>query len=389
MPGKSRLTHTLLFLAVLLWCALPLASQAPTSAPGDGSASSQQPAPPKLPESGPSRRVDETVIVPRQRAPEPPPEPSKVEKLPGIDEPIFRADVELVSLSVVVQNRNGEFLSGLTKDNFRVTEDGVLQTIQRVEAVEAPVTVAMVVEYSSLYWDFLYDTFQAAVGFVYSLKPEDWVALIFYDLRTQIIRDFTRNKAAIADDLRMLQTPGFSEANLFDAVAETVDRMQDIAGKKAIVLVSSGVDTFSKTRYDAVLKKVQASDTPIYAIGTGQAARLWYEGRGYMSSAASIGFLQADNQLRTFARYSGGRAYFPRFHGEFPSIYADIAGALRNEYVLSYSPTNTAHDGKFRKVKVELVDKDGKPLKIIDAKGKEVKYEVRAREGYTAPRAVE
>ena len=393
----SRFLIVLIFLiggAVAVWCVAPTPARAQTSSQQTGAgagASQQEPASPQVPESGPSKGVGETVIVPRQQPPkpQPAPEPAKVEKLPGVDQPVFRADVDLVNISVVVQNRNGDFLAGLKKENFRLSEDGVPQTIQRVETMEAPVTVAMVVEYSSLYWEFLYDTFQAAAGFVNSLKPDDWVALIFYDLRVEILRDFTRNKAAIMDDLMMLQTPGFSEANLFDAVSDTVDRMQDIAGKKAILLVSSGVDTFSKTRYDAVLKKVQASDTPIYAIGTGQAARLWYEGRGYMGSEQSIGFLQADNQLRTFARYSGGRAYFPRFEGEFPNIYGDIAGALRTEYVLTYTPTNAAHDGKFRKIKVELLEKDGKPLKITDQKGKEVKYEVRAREGYTAPRPVD
>jgi VWFA-related protein len=224
---------------------------------------------------------------------------------------------------------------------------------------------------------------------VQSLKPEDWVAVIFYDLQTRIELDFTRNKNAVMGTLAGLQTPGFSESNLFDAVADVVGRMQDVEGKKAIVLIGTGVDTFSKTHLNQVLDVVKASDTPIYAIGTGQGARLYYEGRGYMSDEASLTFLQADNQLRSFARYSGGRAYFPRFEGQFPSIYADISAALRNEYVLSYAPTNTAHDGKFRKVKVELVDAAGKPLKIVDQKGKEIKYEIRAREGYTAPRAVE
>jgi VWFA-related protein len=332
--------------------------------------------------------VGETVVVPRPRAPQPPP-PPKPRPLDPDNAPVFRTDVELVNVSVVVQDKNGNFLPGLKKENFRLSEDGVPQTLQRVEAAEAPMTVVMVIEYSSLYWEFLYDTMNAAYGFVNSLEPQDWVAVMVYDLRTEVLLDFTRNKQAAFNAISVLRTPGFSESNLFDAVSEAVERMQDIDGKKAIVLISSGVDTFSKTRYDAVLKKVQASDTPIYAIGTGQAARLWYEGRGYMGSEAGIGFLQADNQLRTFARYSGGRAYFPRFEGEFPSIFADISAALRNEYVLSYSPTNAARDGKFRKIKVELLDAAGKPLKITDPKGKEIKYEIRAREGYTAPRAVE
>jgi len=130
-------------------------------------------------------------------------------------------------------------------------------------------------------------------------------------------------------------------------------------------------------------------DLAYRAAEAGHAVRLWYEGRGYMDSPESIGFLQADNQLRTFARMSGGTAYLPRFEGEFPGIFGDIAGQLRNDYILSYNPSNTAKDGKFRKIKVSLVASDGKPLKIVDEKRKELKYEVRARDGYNAPREVD
>ena len=355
------------------------------------STSSKQPASSDQgPGSGPDSGVGETVIVPRRQPPKPAPAPPpapKPEKVDSGDQPLFHTDVELVNISAVVQDKNGNFLGGLKKENFRLTEDGTPQTIQRIETLEAPMTVAMVVEYRNYYWEFLDDTLQASGGFVQSLKPDDWVALIFFDLKTEIVQDFTRNKNAVLNNLMMLQTPGFSEANLFDALAETISRMQDIDGKKAILLVCSGEDTFSKLHYDQVLKKVQESDTPIYAISTGQAARL--QADPYMDSAQSVGFLQADNQLRTFAKYSGGKAYFPRFQGEFPSIFGDIQASLRTEYVLSYSPTNTAHDGKFRKIKIELLDADGKALKINDPKGKEIKYEVRTRDGYNAPRAVE
>ena len=250
-------------------------------------------------------------------------------------------------------------------------------------------TVAMVVEFSSLYWQFLYQTMEAAYMFVNSLRPEDWVAVIAYDMRTEILQDFTRNKSAAFSALNMMQFPAFSEANLFDALADTITRMDNIDGKKAILLISSGVDTFSKIRYDKVLKLVQTSDTPVYAIGTGQSIRMYYDARGYMGADTQVSFLQADNQLRSFARLSGGRAYFPRFEGQFPEIFQDISSALRNEYNISYSPTNTAHDGKFRKLKVEIVDQSGKPLKLVDQKGKEIKYEIRYRDGYYAPRPVE
>lgn len=340
-----------------------------------------------LPSSGPSRGVGETVIIPKEKAPPPPP---KREKPPNPDDVFqIRTEVNEANLSVVVQDRSGIFIPGLKKENFKLEEDGVVQEIKRVSTGEAPMTVAVVMEFSSKYWEFLYDTFNAAFGFVNSLKPEDWIAIMIYDLRTDILLDFTKDKSAALGALRTLNTPGFSEMNLFDAVSEAVERMHTVDGKKAIVLISSGEDTFSRKRYDAVLKQVQSSDTPIYAIGTGQAVRLWYEGRGYMDSPTSIGFLQADNQLRTFSRMSGGKAYLPRFEGEFPGIFGDIAGQLRNEYILTYTPSNTVKDGKFRKIKVSLVASDGKPLKIVDEKRKELKYEVRARDGYNAPREVD
>lgn len=385
---KQILRSMMLFLAALLGTAAAIRATAQYTEPTQQPSSGTQQPPAQLPESGPSKGVGETVIVPKRTTR--PPEPKKPEPKPADGEQVrFRTEVDLVSVGVVVQSKNGDFLPGLKKENFRVYEDGAPQTIQRVEASEAPMTVAMVIEFSDLYWEFLEDTMQAAYGFVQTMRPEDWVAVIAFDMRPEILTDFTRNKQAAFSALNMMQIPSFREMNLFDAVVDASDRMQDIDGKKAILLISSGVDTFSKIRYDAVLKKLQQSDTPIYAVGTGQAARLWYEGHGYMDGETSVGFLQADNQLRTFAKYTGGRAYFPRFQGEFPNIYADIAASLRNEYVISYSPTNTAHDGKLRKLKVELIDKDGKPLKMTDPKGKEIKYEVRAREGYTAPRPVE
>ena len=341
-------------------------------------------------QDGPNKGVGETVVIPKKKPTKPPePQPKKFEKVNPDEVYILREDVDLVNVSVVVQDKKGMFIPGLKKENFRISEDGTQQTIRKIEKAEAPVTVAMVIEFSSLYWQFLSQTLQAAYTFVNQLRPDDWVAIIAYDMKPEILQDFTKSKEAAFGGLRMLQIPGFSETNLFDAVTDAVKRMDDIDGKKAILLISSGVDTFSKTRYDAALKVVQASDTPIYAIGTGQTMREMYEARGGMDSSQSIGFLQADNQLRSFARYSGGKAYFPRFEGQFGEIYNDISASLRNEYNISYNPTNTTHDGKFRKLKVELIDADGKPLKIVDEKSKEIKYEIRSREGYYAPRAVD
>jgi VWFA-related protein len=101
-------------------------------------------------------------------------------------------------------------------------------------------------------------------------------------------------------------------------------------------------------------------------------------------------WLQADNQMNTFAHLTGGRAYFPRFTGELPEIMKDIASDIRNQYSLAYHPTNPKLDGTYRKLKVELVAADGSgPLKVKDQKGKDVKFQVWAREGYTAKHQVE
>jgi VWFA-related protein len=166
--------------------------------------------------------------------------------------------------------------------------------------------------------------------------------------------------------------------------------MSGIEGRKAIVLISSGIDTFSKKNYGEARKALQQDGVPVYAIGLMQAYRDLMEAYGAMGNIARLDFLQADNAMRTFAHETGGIAFFPRFLGEFPTIFQNIHQALRSQYVLTYQSSNRAHDGTFRKIKVELVDpQTNEPLLIKDEKGKPVKYQIMAKAGYKAPREVE
>jgi VWFA-related protein len=166
--------------------------------------------------------------------------------------------------------------------------------------------------------------------------------------------------------------------------------MTEIEGRKAIVLLASGIDTFSKLTFDQTRKKLQQAGVPIYAVGLMQAIREMYDARGMMGSIARMDFLQADNEMRTFAKETGGQAFFPRFEGEMPAIFNAIHEAMRHQYVITYSPANKAHDGTFRKIKVELVNPaTNEPLPVKDEKGKPVKYSILAKAGYKAPRAVE
>jgi VWFA-related protein len=322
--------------------------------------------------------------------------PSKMKKKEGetVEGPTFRADTMTVNVDVAVLDNRGRFIPGIPAGNFRILEDGVPQQITGFATGEAPMTIAMVIEFSNLfqqYWSWGWqETLQACYGFLETLKPEDMVAVVAFDLRPEILSDFSENKRDAYEAMARLRIPAFSESNLYDALTFTAERMSGIEGRKAIFYIGSGMDTFSKLTFDQTRRQLQTAGVPIYALGTLQALREWYDSRGYMGSIARLDFLQADNQLRTFARETGGQAWFPRFLGEYPAIFRQIAEALRNTYSLAYSPTNVARDGKYRKIKVELVNPaTGEPLRITDEKGKNIKYQIIAKSGYTAPREVE
>ena len=118
---------------------------------------------------------------------------------------------------------------------------------------------------------------------------------------------------------------------------------------------------------------------PIFCVGLGKVFTNYLETHG--SQRSQIDFLQAENELRTFSSMTGGFAWFPQFDGEIPGIFQQVASFLRHQYNLSYTPTSV-NDGKYHKIKVELVAPDGGPLTVVDQKGKKQKYVVYAREGY-------
>ena len=297
-------------------------------------------------------------------------------------------------MDVAVLDNKGRFIPKIPPGNFRILEDDVPQKISAVNMGEAPMTVAMVIEFSNLYQQYWsngwYETLQASYGFLETLKPEDYVAVIAYDLRPEILSDFSTDKRQAHEAMARLRIAAFSESNLYDALVDTADRMSEIEGRKSIVLIASGVDTFSKLTFDKTRKALQTAGVPIYAIGIMQALREYYDARGAMGPIQRLDFLQADNQMRTFAKETGGQAFLPRFFGEFPNIYRAISDAMRNQYTISYTPSNQVRDGKFRKIKVELVNPaTNEPLRVLDEKNKPIKYQVIAKAGYTAPREVE
>jgi Ca-activated chloride channel family protein len=359
-------------------------------------------------QQGPNKDSSTTVARPRRPAsgnPSAAPAPAEAEqpKIPSkfgkakegdlpSDVPTFRTDAVTVTVDTAIVDNKGHFIPNVPKNYFRVLEDGVPQQVTGFSTGEAPMTIAMVVEFSNRFQQFYsggwFQTLTAAYGFVQTLKPEDYLAVIAYDLRTEILSDFTTDRSQTGDAMARLRIAGFSEANMYDAVVDTAQRMQDIEGRKAIVLISSGIDTFSKLTYDKARRALQDAGVPVYTIGLLQAQRDMAD--GYMGAGARMDFLQADNTLRTFSSETGGMSFFPHFDGEFPAIFRSVSETMRNEYVLTYTPANQARNGKVRRIKVQLINPEtNEPLRINDDKGKPIKYQIVAKNSYTAPREVE
>ena len=336
------------------------------------------------------------IAVPKKKEKEdtPPPAPAtpKVTNPEGLSNYSLRVEVPEVTVDVgVLLEKTGQFVPGLKPTNFRVYENGVEQKIIGFKRVEAPITALLLCEFASTNYNFVYDMRNAAWSFAQQLRPQDYVAMMTFDLHTQIVTDFTQDKRQLYQAINSLVIPGFSDRNLFDALYEAEDRVSRIEGRKYIILLASGRDTFSRITLDKIMQKVKNTpDVTIFAVSTGGAMRAMTEGGGgFNQQMRDLDYLQADNQMKTFAKMTGGMWFSPRFVGEMPEIFGDINSAIRSKYQLIYHPTDAKQDGTYRKLRVELVDDEGKPLRMQDEKHKPLKYEIIARDGYKARQEVE
>jgi VWFA-related protein len=387
------------FLALLLGAATWVRSaegQATQSTPPANTPQQQQQQQPDQsgPDSGGPGGDNGAIAIPKKAekpdVPPPPPEP-KVKNPPGLANYSLRVDVPEVTVDVgVILQKTHEFVPNLQPTNFRVYEDGVAQKVVGFQRTKAPITAVLLCEFASTNYWFVYDMRNAAYAFAQQLQPDDYVAVVTYDLKTQILTDFTQDKRLVYESLNTLVIPGFSETDMFDAVYSTLDRLSRIEGRKYLILIGSGYDSFSKINLDKVLAKIKATpNVTIFSVGTGQAARITGNARSGMFGPKEIDYLQADNQMSTFARMTGGQSFFPRFAGEMPDIFHSINDSIRNQYVLTYTPTNAKQDGSYRKIRVELVDNEGQPLKMQDEKHHPLKYDIVSRDGYKAKQQVE
>lgn len=307
-------------------------------------------------------------------------------------------NTDLVNVETVVYNKKtGGLILGLQKENFEIYEDGIKQEIENFAASDAPLTMVLILEYSKLV-DLLgsastqnmeygrMEVLRPAIEFVRTfVKPKDYVSVVAYDMRPTPIIDFTDDpqKLAAAINLLLRNNPAFSESNLFDTMnfvlrggkgdsvvlddnnkgnnSPTSDYagLEEINGRTCILLVASGMDTFSKINFDQARKIVENAGVPIYSIGIGNMFLKKYDAaldpmRTPFGVPDRLTLLQAQNTLRTFSESTGGK-YFPvTFSGEIPSVLQSISALTRNQYSIGYAPSNTRREGKRRKILVKV-----------------------------------
>jgi len=303
-----------------------------------------------LPQSTPEPPISppiSTITVP----PPPPPE----------DPNAFRvsSEVELVLLDVSVKNGAGGFVSGLTKNDFRVFENKIEQKLTVFSAQDVPVTVGLVVDNSGSVRTKKPQIVTAALALVTNSNPQDEVFVVNFN--DTVAMGLPPNVPFTGDrDLlrrALLLNPARGRTALYDGLNVALDHLhKGRLDKKTLVLISDGGDNMSEVTRDEIMRRAEESLVTIYTIGI---------------------FDPDDNEknpglLKRLARVTGGEAFIPHKDEELVPVCEKIAHDIRNRYSVGYAPSNRQYDGKARKLQVVATAPDGK------------KYEVRTRTHYVA-----
>jgi Ca-activated chloride channel homolog len=298
------------------------------------------------------------------------PEPG-VPQRPPAEGAVVRVETSLVSVPVTVNDRQGNFISGLRKDDFRVFEDGVEQAIEWFASIEAPFHLVLLLDSSRSTVFRLEEIKQAAIDFVDQLRPQDSVMVISFDDAVEVNAEFTNDHRQLRRAIRNIRTG--TSTRIYDAIELAItERLDEVDGRKAIVLFTEGTDTASRLVSErATVARVEESDALVYVIryDTEHDLEDLVLGRG-----VRIGAMKSERQrepayLRELAERSGARLYQAENLPSLNRAFAQISSDLRNQYWLSYYPTKAARDGSYRRLRVSVNRSD-----VI----------LRAREGYRA-----
>jgi VWFA-related protein len=287
---------------------------------------------------------------------------------------------------VSVEDPQGRLIPNLHPENFAVYENGERQRDVAVKVAHEPITLGVLLEGGGRY-QAVNKILSTEIPYLIrplgdALIPADKVGTFAYTDTLRTLADFSQAHTALDVVVTGIPAPGFSEANLFDAVAALLERLRPFDGRKAVLLVSTGIDTFSHTTLEDVVASAQRSATPVYAIGLAGVVQRTLVGA--TGPVTKINWEQAKERLTTLARSSGGRAYMRDTEIDVPAVYDDMMERLRVRYALTYSMSRS--DGSATNVRVELIDpKTGGPLRVKDASGKPIVAKVIVNRDRNAP----
>jgi Ca-activated chloride channel family protein len=276
------------------------------------------------------------------------------------DPPVFKSRSDIVQVHVNVFDGDSDAVTGLTKEDFLVFEDGHNQEITFFSSEDVPVAVGLIVDNSSSMIAKGELVTAGGMAFAESSHPEDELFVIKFNEHVRHAlpptQPFTPSRPLLRATLAGLRAGG--KTALYDAVIEGLDHVEKATHQKHVIIVlSDGEDNASRHTREEMYDRAARSDAIIYAVAT---------------SDPRVGGTGSPGVLRKLAEIGGGFAYFPRSREQVVTVLMEMAEAIRRGYSVGYVPTNTARDGRFRKIKV-MVRSNGKSLTA------------RYRDGYTAP----
>jgi Ca-activated chloride channel family protein len=311
--------------------------------------------------------------------------------------PDIRILVDRVNVGVVVTDARGQFIGGLHREDFHLFDNGFEQPITDFLNVDEPAQVLLLIEAGPAVYLLEGSHLQAVHALLDGLSPSDRVAIARYDAAPEPILDFTPDKLSAAAALDRLHfNLGFGQLNLASSLAIALDWLVHLPGKKSLVLLSTGVDTSAPAATQNLLARLESSDVRVLAVSLGGELRgakpveKKHSKRDppppEKTQAAAEAFAQADQELKTIAEATGGRAYFPRTGKDFAAVFTEIAELVRHEYNLGFVPP--AHDAKVHSIEVRVTSSPVANSRSFASNAPATEtYRVDHRQAYAAPRA--
>lgn len=294
---------------------------------------------------------------------------TRVARKPSVDFPNanLRVDTSLVLVPVQVTTQLGTSVTNLNKANFRIFEDNVEQTITHFSKDDAPISIGLVFDASGSMHNKLRKSSEAAAALFKTANPEDEFFLVEFNDRARLAVRFT----SIADDLydRILHTRTSGRTSLLDAIHLALAQMKNAKNqRKAIVIISDGGDNFSRHSVGQIREALVESEVQLYAMGIFDPVDSSDKKKRPKEE------VNGPSLLTELAELSGGTHYPVENLDDLPAISERIGLDLRNQYVLGYNPAHLERDGKYRRIKLELVNDPGVPT-----------LRTQYRKGYYAP----